>query len=124
MAQAAPPAAAPPNFYDNLPAGGDAAAGGPQADGGKKMSESDADIEKGLNGIISVLIKMGKVKKEWKGRFDKLKQDALAMLVEIGGKAVGAEGEAPAATDSTPAASAPPSGGGAPPSQTDESHAA
>jgi len=57
-------------LYDNMPAGGDAAAGG---SGAKKDGDTDADEElmKGLTGVYRVLSKMAKLKKDvptWKGR--------------------------------------------------------
>ena len=122
------PTAAPPNFYENLPAGGDAASGGPAPK--KPGGESDADEElmKGLTGVYRVLSKMSKIKKELKPGIDKLK-DGIKELVVQGLK------KDPKDLDSGDDKSAgaappevPPAGAGAPPtpppSQTDESHAA
>ena len=78
---AAPPTAAPPSFYDNLPAGGDAAAG---ATGAKKDGESDGDEElmKGLTGVYRVLSKMAKIKKELKPGIDELKEGVKKLVVQ------------------------------------------
>lgn len=121
-----PPTAAPPSFYDNLPAGGDAAGGGPQG-GGDKGKDSDADEElmKGLTGVYRVLSKMSKIKKELKPGIDKLKEGIKELVVQGLKKDPkdldsGDDSKAPAAD------AAPPSGGppAPPPSQTDETHAA
>ena len=119
------PTAAPPNFYDNLPAGGDAAAGGPPPKKPGGESDSDEELMKGLTGVYRVLSKMVKIKKELKPGIDKLK-DGIKELVVQGLK------KDPKDLDSgeeKPAESAPleqPAGGppSPPPSQTDESHAA
>jgi hypothetical protein len=126
------PTAAPPSFYDNLPAGGDAAAGGPPppAPGGKQGGDSDVDGElmKGLTGVYRVLSKMGKLKKEIKPGIDKIKEDIKGLVVQGLKKDPkdldsGEEKtpDAAPAPDAAPPAGGPPS---PPPSQTDESHAA
>ena len=122
------PTAAPPSFYDNLPAGGDAAGGGPQP--GKKGADSDADEElmKGLTGVYRVLSKMSKLKKELKPGIDKLKEGIKELVVQ-GLKKDPKDldsGEDKTPDAAPPAADAPPPGGppAPPPSQTDESHAA
>jgi hypothetical protein len=121
------PTAAPPSFYDNLPPGGDAAAGGPSPD--KKGGDSDADEElmKGLTGVYRVLSKMGKLKKdnkEFKAGIDKIKEDIKVLVVQGLKKD---PKDLDSGEDKTPAASGEPAPSGppaAPPSQTDESHAA
>jgi hypothetical protein len=124
MPTAAPATAAPPSFYDNLPAGGDAAAG---ATGSKKDAEPDGDEElmKGLTGVYRVLTKMAKVKKELKPGIDELKEGVKKLVVQGLKKdpsSLDSGEDKPADSDSK---AAPSSGaGGAPPSQTDESHAA
>jgi hypothetical protein len=120
----APPTAAPPSFYDNLPAGGDAAAGGPPA--GKKAGESDADEElmKGFTGIMRVLTKMSKLKKEIKPGIDGIKEDIKKLVVQglkKDPKDLESEEDKPSDASAEPPAGGPPS---PPPSQTDESHAA
>ena len=119
------PTAAPPNFYDNLPAGGDAAAGGPPPKKPGGESDSDEELMKGLTGVYRVLSKMVKIKKELKPGIDKLK-DGIKELVVQGLKKdpkdldSGEEKPAESAPPEPPAGGPPPS----PPSQTDESHAA
>jgi hypothetical protein len=118
------PTAAPPNFYDALPAGGDAAAGGPPPK--KPGGEPDADEElmKGLTGVYRVLSKMAKLKKELKPGFDKMKEDIKAMVVQglkKDPKDLDSGEDKPAEAPPEPPAGGPPS---PPPSQTDESHAA
>jgi len=119
------PTAAPPNFYDNLPAGGDAAAGGPPQK--KPGGEPDADEElmKGLTGVYRVLSKMSKLKKELKPGIDKIKEDIKVLVVQ----GLKKDPKDLDSGDDKPAESAPPgppAGGppSPPPSQTDESHAA
>ena len=119
------PTSAPPNFYDNLPAGGDAAAGSPAP---KKSGESDADGEvlKALTGVYRVLGKVGKIKKELKPGIDSIKEEVKKLVVQglkkdpgmldSGEDSSASGGETPAAPDSGSA--------GAPPSQTDETHQA
>jgi hypothetical protein len=120
-----PPTAAPPSFYDNLPAGGDAAGGGPQP-GAKKDGESDSDEElmKGLTGVYRVLSKMSKIKKELKPGIDKLKEGIKELVVQGLKKDPkdldSGDDSKPAADGGAPAGGPPPP----PPSQTDESHAA
>lgn len=119
------PTAAPPSFYDNLPAGGDAASGGPPP-GGKKSGESDADEElmKGLTGVYRVLSKMSKLKKELKPGIDKLKEGIKELVVQglkKDPKDLDSGEEKPPEAEAAPPAGGPPA---APPSQTDESHAA
>lgn len=120
------PTAAPPSFYDNLPPGGDAAAGGPQP-GGKKGGDSDADEElmKGLTGVYRVLSKMSKLKKELKPGIDKLK-DGIKELVVQGLKKDPKDLDSGEDKPAEAPPEAPPAGGppAPPPSQTDESHAA
>lgn len=120
------PTAAPPSFYDNLPAGGDAAAGGPPPQ--KKGGESDVDEElmKGLTGVYRVLSKMSKIKKELKPGIDKLKEGIKELAVaglKKDPKDLDAGEEKPAEATSPPE---PPAGGppAPPPTSTDESHAA
>ena len=117
-----PPTAAPPNFYDNLPAGGDGAAGAPPAKVGED-TDADGELMKGLTGVYRVLSKMAKLKKELKPGIDKIKEDIKVLVVQ------GLKKD-PKDLDSgeeTPAPAAEPPAGGppaTPPSQTDESHAA
>jgi hypothetical protein len=125
MPPVAPAASAPPSFYDNLPAGGDAAAG---ATGPKKDGESDGDEElmKGLTGVYRVLSKMAKLKKELKPGIDELK-DGVKKLVVQGLKKdpstldSGDDKPADSGSDSAPPAA---SSSAPPPTQTDSSHAA
>ena len=119
------PTAAPPNFYDSLPAGGDAAAGGPPPKKPGGESDSDEELMKGLTGVYRVLSKMVKIKKELKPGIDKLK-DGIKELVVQGLKKDpkdldAGEEKPPASAPPEPPAGGPPS---PPPSQTDESHAA
>jgi hypothetical protein len=117
------PTAAPPNFYDNLPAGGDAAGGGPAP---KKGGEDDADGElmKGLTGVYRVLSKMSKLKKELKPGIDKIKEDIKVLVVQ----GLKKDPKDLDSGDDKPADDAPaPDAGGPPPpspTSTDESHAA
>jgi len=77
----AAPTAAPPNFYDNLPAGG----GEATSTQSKKPGEPDDDDElmQGFTGIIRVLNKMMKIKKELKPGIDKMKQDVKEMVAGV-----------------------------------------
>lgn len=123
----APPTAAPPNFYDNLPAGGDAAGGGPAPKKPGDDSDSDEELMKGLTGVYRVLSKMAKLKKELKPGIDDLKEKIKVLVVQ-GLKKDPKDLDSGDDKDSS-AATPPPdaSAGGppaAPPSQTDESHAA
>jgi hypothetical protein len=122
------PTAAPPSFYDNLPAGGDAASGGPPP-GGKKGADSDVDEElmKGLTGVYRVLSKMTKLKKDLKPGIDKLKEGIKELVVQglkKDPKDLDSGDDKPA--DAPPPDAAPPAGGppAPPPSQSDDSHAA
>ena len=119
----APPTAAPPNFYDNLPAGGDAAAG---ASGAKKDGESDGDEElmKGLTGVYRVLSKMAKLKKELKPGIDEIKESVKKLVVQGLKKDPSTLDSGDDKSDSGSKAAPDSGSGGAPPSQTDESHAA
>ena len=120
------PTAAPPSFYDNLPAGGDSAAGGPQS-GGKKGGDSDVDEEimKGFTGAYRVFTKMAKLKKDLKPGIDKLKEGIKELVVQglkKDPKDLDSGEDKPAeAPPEAPPAGGPPA---APPSHTDESHAA
>ena len=119
------PTAAPPSFYDNLPAGGDAAAGGPLP-GGKKGADSDADEElmKGLTGVYRVLSKMSKLKKELKPGIDKLKEGIKDLVVQGLKKD---PKDLDSGEDKTPDAAPAADAGGppaAPPTANDDSHAA
>jgi hypothetical protein len=123
----APPTAAPPNFYENLPAGGDAAAGGPAP----KAKEKDEDWEliKGAQGMYRVAMKIGEAKKDLKPFIDSIKDDIKNLFVKglkQDPSALDAGGEKPAPEEAPPAAAenAPPGGQTAPPTSTDESHAA
>ncbi len=127
-----PPTAAPPNFYENLPGGGEPAAGAPPPGGaGKPGGEPDADEElmKGLTGVYRVLSKMAKLKKELKGGIDKIKEDIKVLVVQGLKKDPkdldAGEDKAPAAPPpaAEPPAPAPPPGA-QPPTQTDETHSA
>ena len=121
---AAPPTAAPPSFYDNLPAGGDAAAG---ATGAKKDGESDGDEElmKGLTGVYRVLSKMAKIKKELKPGIDELKEGVKKLVVQGLKKdpsTLDSGEDKPA--DSSSGADASAASSAPPPTQTDSTHAA
>jgi hypothetical protein len=126
-----PPTAAPPNFYENLPGGGETAGGGPQGGpAGKQGGAPDADDElmKGLTGVYRVLSKMAKLKKEFKGGIDKIKED-IKVLVAQGLKKdpkdlESGEDKASTAAEPPPATlpAAPPPGATPPP--TDETHSA
>ena len=125
---ALPPTAAPPNFYDNLPAGGDGAAGMPPAKKGGEEVDKDGELMKGFTGIYRVLGKMAKLNKDLKPGIDKIKEDIKGLVVtglKKDPKDLDDSGEEKT-PDQVPPAGAPPAGGppGAPPSQTDESHAA
>ncbi len=128
---ATPPTAAPPNFYDNLPGGGEPAAGAPPpgGPGGKPGGEPDADEElmKGLTGVYRVLSKMSKLKKELKGGIDKIKEDIKVLVVQGLKKDPkdldsGEDKTPPPAPAAEPPAAPPP--GAQPPTQTDETHSA
>jgi hypothetical protein len=118
------PTAAPPSFYDNLPAGGDAAGGGPQP--GAKGGEPDADEElmKGLTGVYRVLSKMSKIKKDLKPGIDDIKEKIKVLVVQGLKKD---PKDLDSGEEKTPEPAAEPPAGGPPappPSQTDESHTA
>ncbi len=122
---AAPAAAAPPNFYDNMPQGGDAAAGG---SGAKKDADTDSDEEilKGLTGVYRVLTKMSKLKKDLKPGIDELKEGVKKLVVQGLKKDPstldsGEDKPADSGSDAPPAASG---SAAPPPSQTDSTHAA
>lgn len=124
MPPVAAPTAPPPSFYDNLPAGGEMAAG---AKGAQKSPESDVDGEviKGLSGVYRVLTKIGKLNGKIKPGIDKIKDDIKDLFV-TGLK------QDPSVLDSgeekpaTPPDGETPAGGppAASPKMTDESHAA
>ena len=121
------PTAAPPNFYDNLPAGGDAAAGGPPPKKPGGESDSDEELMKGLTGVYRVLSKMSKLKKELKPGIDKLKEGIKELVVQglkKDPKDLDSVEDKP--PEPPPAPPEPPAGGPPPPppSQSDESHAA
>ena len=121
------PTAAPPNFYDNLPAGGDAAAGGPPPKKPGGESDSDEELMKGLTGVYRVLSKMSKLKKELKPGIDKLKEGIKELVVQglkKDPKDLDSGEDKP--PEPPPAPPEPPAGGPPPPppSQSDESHAA
>ena len=122
MPPVAPPTAAPPNFYDNLPVGGDSASG---TMGAKKpkMSDADGEIIKGLSAVYRVLTKVGDLKDSIKPKIDKIKDDIKDVFVtglkQDPSMLEGGEAK-------TPASAEPPAGGppAASPQATDESHAA
>ena len=131
-ANAAPPSAAPPSFYDNLPAGGDAAAGNGGAGQKPKEKDGDGELLKGAQGMYRVAQKMSEMRDEIKPYTDKIKEAIKALLVkglkldpgmldDSGGS--GDKGGSGGASDAG-APPAPPAGGGAPPSQKDETHSA
>jgi hypothetical protein len=72
------PTAAPPNFYDNLPANGGAPASAKKPD-----TDSDEEIMKGFVGIFRVLNKMTKLKKELKPGVEEMKQKLKDMTVQV-----------------------------------------
>lgn len=117
------PTAAPPNFYDNLPAGGDSAAGGPQASAKGGEPDTDEELMKGLTGVYRVLSKMAKLKKEIKPGIDAIKEKVKELVVQGLKKDPKDLDSGDDKSESTPDS---PAGGppAAPPSQTDESHAA
>ncbi len=122
------PSPAPPSFYDNLPAGGDAAAGGPPPAGQGKDAGSDVDEElmKGLTGVYRVMSKMAKLKKELKPGIDKIKEDIKVLVVQGLKKDPkdldsGEDKPAPEAPPPPPPAGGPPA---PPPTSTDETHSA
>jgi hypothetical protein len=119
------PTAAPPSFYDNLPAGGDAGGGGPQGGGAKPGADKDADQEllNGVTAVYRVIGKIGKAKEGLKPLIDKVKTAIKELAVQ--GLKMDPK-DLDSGDDSKPAAEAPPAGGppAPPPSQTDESHAA
>lgn len=108
----AAPTAAPPNFYDNLPNGGNAQAMPPK----KPESDADEDLMKGATGVYRVLSKMAEVKKDLKPMIDKIKDDIKTLVVQ-GLK--GDPSQLDAGKDKT--AEPPPA---AKPTTTDETHAA
>jgi hypothetical protein len=115
------PTAAPPNFYDNLPAGGDAAGGGPAKKGGE--DDVDGELMKGLTGAYRVFTKMAKLKKELKPGIDKIKEDIKVLVVQgLKKDPKDLDSGDDKGSDETPA----PDAGAQPPSptSTDESHAA
>ena len=119
------PTAAPPNFYDNLPAGGDAAAGGPPPKKPGGESDSDEEVMKAFKGMYRICGKLIKLKKDLKPGLDKMKEDIKVMVVQGLKKDPkdldsGEEKPAESAPPEPPAGGPPPP----PPSQTDESHAA
>lgn len=105
------PTAAPPNFYDNLPSGGNAPAAPPK----KPQSDADEDLMKGATGVYRVLSKMAEVKKDLKPMIDKIKDDIKTLVVQ------GLKGD-PSQLDSGDKKPAPPPA--AKPTTTDETHAA
>ena len=121
------PTAAPPNFYENLPAGGDAASGGPAPKKPGGESDVDEEILKGLTGVYRVLSKMSKIKKDLKPGIDKLK-DGIKELVVAGLKKDPKDLDS--GDDKSEGAAPPPAEAGtpppppAPPSHTDETHSA
>lgn len=123
-----PPTAAPPNFYDNLPAGGDGAAGAPppMKKGGEE-SDTAEELMKGFTGIYRVLSKMAKLNKDLKPGIDKIKEDIKGLVVTgLKKDPKDLESGEEKTPDQGAPAGAPPAGGppAASPSQTDESHAA
>lgn len=121
----APPTAPPPSFYDNLPAGADAAGGGPAKPGagaGADEPDTDEEVIKGLTGAFRVMSKVAKLKPNLKAGIDKIKEDIKTLFVtglKKDPKDLDLGEEKP------PASKEPPAGGSAAsPSQTDESHAA
>src|SRR5580692_5950926 len=118
------PTAAPPNFYDNLPAGGDAAGGGPAPKGKGGDDDVDGELMKGLTGVYRVMTKMSKLKKELKPGIDKIKEDIKVLVVQ----GLKKDPKDLDSGDDKPADDAPaPDAGGPPPpspTSTDESHAA
>ena len=122
----ATPTAAPPSFYDNLPAGGDAAAGGPAPKKPGADKDADEELMKGVAGCYRVVGKIGKAKKGIEPFVDAVKT-ALKKLAVEGLKMdpkdlEGGDDGGDKDTAATPPPAASPSG--APPTSTDESHAA
>jgi hypothetical protein len=118
----APPTAAPPNFYDNLPAGGDAAAGGPS----KKKTDGDEELMKAVTKIYGIIGKIGKAKEGIEPLIDGVKTALKKLAIEglkMDPKDLDTGDETPAASETAPPAT-PAGGAGAPPTSTDESHAA
>lgn len=106
------PTAAPPNFYESLPAGASAGANG----GAKKEeSETDDEILKALTGVIRVMNKVQGMRADFKAKITPIK-DAVKDLIVNGLK------KSPADLDTGDDSQAPPAA--APPKSTDETHAA
>lgn len=121
------PTAAPPNFYDNLPMGGDASAGSPPPKKpGAEDTDKDGELMKGFTGIYRVLGKMAKLNKDLKPGIDKIKEDIKGLVVTGLKKDPKDLDSGEDKTSDQNAEVAPPAGGPPvpPPSQTDESHAA
>lgn len=120
---ASAPTAAPPSFYDSLPAGGDAAAGN-MSPAKKPMEDGHEEILKGATGMYRVASKMAKVNESLKPFVDKIKQDIKILVVQglkADPSALESGEEKP--PEETPAA--PPSGREtASPQNSDETHAA
>lgn len=110
---AAAPTSAPPNFYDNLPAGSDMP---PQGAAPQKKSDADEDLIKGLSQVYRVLGKMGEAKPTLKVKIDDIKDKVKDLFVN-GLKANPADLE----TGETKTAEPPPA---AKPKTNDETHAA
>lgn len=122
----AAPTAAPPNFYDSLPTGGESAAGN-TAPKPPEGSDTDEEIMKGLTGIMRVLGKMKKIKPDdamFKAGIDGVREKIKVLVVQGLKKD---PSSLDTGDDSSPAAAgaAPnPGTGGPPPSATDQTHAA
>lgn len=127
----AAPTAAPPNFYDNLPTGGETAAGNTSP---KKLAGTDTDEElmKGLTGVYRVLSKMAKLKPDnaiFKAGIDDIKEKIKVLVVQglkqDPSSLDSGDDKTPAADSGAGAGTPPnPGTGGPPPSATDSTHAA
>lgn len=117
------PTSAPPNFYENLPAGGDAAAGGPPAKKPGEDKDADEELMKSAAAIYRVVKKMGKLKKGLEPFIAKIKADVKDLAVtglKMDPKDLDSGDDEASASDGAP----PAGGAGASPTSTDESHAA
>lgn len=109
------PSAAPPNFYDSLPAG--AADSAPAPKGKSDSDDVDGDVLKALAGCYRVLTKVADMKDTLKGGVAKIKDDLKALVVQgLKKDPSSLESGGDTASEKPPAA--------APPKSTDETHAA
>lgn len=109
------PTAAPPNFYDSLPTGGNA----PAQAAKKPETETDDEVLMGCAGCFRVMKKIGKLDDKLKPFVDKIKDDIKTLVVQ-GLKRDPSELE----SGDDGSSKAEPAPAAAPPTSTDETHAA